>query len=105
MESIELIASEGAETPEGEKKVEWHINSLILNKLLIALNECSEWGRVAILTQLARLVLALDLPVFTNRCHPLLIILLDIKPLMSEKVNISASALYPSYSTLMEVSF
>jgi len=30
------------------------INSHILGKLLIALNECSEWGRVAILTQLAR---------------------------------------------------
>ena len=30
------------------------INSQILGKLLIALNECSEWGRVAILTQLAR---------------------------------------------------
>lgn len=26
----------------------------VLNKLLIALNECSEWGRVAILTSLAR---------------------------------------------------
>ena len=30
------------------------VNSQILGKLLIALNECSEWGRVAILTQLAR---------------------------------------------------
>jgi len=27
-----------------------------LNKLLIALNECSEWGRVAILNALARYV-------------------------------------------------
>jgi AP-1 complex subunit beta-1 len=44
----------GTETPEDAAKVEWHINSAILNKLLIALNECSEWGRVAILTQLAR---------------------------------------------------
>ncbi|PVG00662.1 putative adapter-related protein complex 1 beta 1 subunit [Serendipita vermifera] len=44
----------GVETPEDVAKVEWHINSGILNKLLIALNECSEWGRVAILTQLAR---------------------------------------------------
>jgi AP-1 complex subunit beta-1 len=30
------------------------ITSSILNKLLIALNECSEWGRVAILNALAR---------------------------------------------------
>jgi len=30
------------------------ITSTILNKLLIALNECSEWGRVAILSALAR---------------------------------------------------
>jgi vesicle coat complex subunit len=30
------------------------ITSAILNKLLIALNECSEWGRVAILNALAR---------------------------------------------------
>ncbi|KAF8591723.1 Adaptor protein complex beta subunit [Ramaria rubella] len=30
------------------------INSPVLNKLLIALNECSEWGRVAILSALAR---------------------------------------------------
>ncbi|THG95967.1 hypothetical protein EW026_g5777 [Hermanssonia centrifuga] len=30
------------------------ITSTVLNKLLIALNECSEWGRVAILNALAR---------------------------------------------------
>lgn len=30
------------------------ITTSILNKLLIALNECSEWGRVAILNALAR---------------------------------------------------
>ncbi|KAG2338980.1 Adaptor protein complex beta subunit [Suillus weaverae] len=30
------------------------ITSAILNKLLIALNECSEWGRVAVLNALAR---------------------------------------------------
>jgi AP-1 complex subunit beta-1 len=30
------------------------ITPTILNKLLIALNECSEWGRVAILSALAR---------------------------------------------------
>ena len=32
----------------------FNINSSILSKLLIALNECSEWGRVAILNALAR---------------------------------------------------
>ncbi|KAJ6571899.1 Adaptor protein complex beta subunit [Mycena capillaripes] len=32
------------------------ISAAILNKLLIALNECSEWGRVAILNALARYV-------------------------------------------------
>lgn len=32
----------------------FHITSVILNKLLVALNECSEWGRVAILNALAR---------------------------------------------------
>ncbi|KAG8863440.1 beta-adaptin [Serendipita sp. 405] len=47
------LAESGAEGAEATK-VEWHINTAILNKLLIALNECSEWGRVAILTQLAR---------------------------------------------------
>ena len=35
------------------------ITTSILNKLLIALNECSEWGRVAILNALARYI-ALD---------------------------------------------
>ena len=30
------------------------ITGNVLNKLLIALNECSEWGRVAILTALSR---------------------------------------------------
>jgi vesicle coat complex subunit len=44
----------GAENSEEVTNVEWHVNSTILNKLLIALNECSEWGRVAILTQLGR---------------------------------------------------
>ena len=32
----------------------FHITSTILNKLLVALNECSEWGRVEILSALAR---------------------------------------------------
>jgi AP-1 complex subunit beta-1 len=34
----------------------FHITTAILNKLLIALNECSEWGRVAILNALVRYV-------------------------------------------------
>ncbi|KAH8832832.1 adaptin N terminal region-domain-containing protein [Flagelloscypha sp. PMI_526] len=32
----------------------FHITSAVLSKLLIALNECSEWGRVAVLNALAR---------------------------------------------------
>ena len=32
----------------------FNVTSTILNKLLIALNECSEWGRVAILSALSR---------------------------------------------------
>ncbi|TEB33716.1 clathrin binding protein [Coprinellus micaceus] len=32
----------------------FHITTPILNKLLVALNECSEWGRVAILNALGR---------------------------------------------------
>jgi AP-1 complex subunit beta-1 len=36
------------------------ITAAVLNKLLIALNECSEWGRVAILNALARYVAADD---------------------------------------------
>lgn len=34
----------------------FHITSPILTKLLIALNECSEWGRIAILNALGRYV-------------------------------------------------
>jgi len=34
----------------------FNITSNILNKLLIALNECTEWGRVAMLNALARYV-------------------------------------------------
>lgn len=32
----------------------FNINTHILSKLLIALNECTEWGRVSILTALSR---------------------------------------------------
>ena len=38
----------------GSKEDLFAITSGVLNKLLIALNECSEWGRVAILNALAR---------------------------------------------------
>lgn len=38
----------------GESTAVFHITTSILNKLLVALNECSEWGRVAILNALAR---------------------------------------------------
>ncbi|KIM23557.1 hypothetical protein M408DRAFT_27782 [Serendipita vermifera MAFF 305830] len=50
----QALLESGSEVPEEVTKVEWHITSTILAKLLVALNECSEWGRVAILTQLAR---------------------------------------------------
>lgn len=32
----------------------FNVTPQVLNKLLIALNECSEWGRVALLNALAR---------------------------------------------------
>lgn len=38
----------------GSAKDVFVITSTVLNKLLVALNECSEWGRVAILNALAR---------------------------------------------------
>lgn len=34
----------------------FNITSNILNKLLIALNECTEWGRVAVLNALAQYI-------------------------------------------------
>jgi vesicle coat complex subunit len=46
-----------AQVSEGtapDSRATFVINSSILNKLLIALNECSEWGRVALLNCLAR---------------------------------------------------
>ncbi|KAK0540936.1 beta-adaptin [Tilletia horrida] len=39
--------------PSGESSI-FVIDSSVLNKLLIALNECTEWGRIAILNSLAR---------------------------------------------------
>ncbi|TFY66999.1 hypothetical protein EVJ58_g1906 [Rhodofomes roseus] len=38
----------------GSSSETFHITSTILNKLLVALNECSEWGRVGILNALSR---------------------------------------------------
>ena len=49
------IAATSGPSPPSETGV-FIITSSILNKLLIALNECSEWGRVAILNALARYV-------------------------------------------------
>ncbi|GBE86974.1 AP-1 complex subunit beta-1 [Sparassis crispa] len=43
-----------AAVASGSTKETFVITSTILNKLLVALNECSEWGRVAILNALAR---------------------------------------------------
>lgn len=43
-----------AEIHEADPATEcFKINTLTLNKLLVALNECTEWGRIAILTALA----------------------------------------------------
>ena len=38
----------------GVPRDQFPITTDIVNKLLVALNECSEWGRVAILNALAR---------------------------------------------------
>lgn len=48
----QLSSSSAGPVPEGEGI--FVISPAILSKLLIALNECSEWGRVAILNALAR---------------------------------------------------
>ncbi|KDQ16993.1 hypothetical protein BOTBODRAFT_30372 [Botryobasidium botryosum FD-172 SS1] len=47
-----LAAAESENPPD--PRATFTLDSHILNKLLIALNECSEWGRVAILSSLAR---------------------------------------------------
>ena len=52
---IHIAATSGPSTTSSESGV-FIITASILNKLLIALNECSEWGRVAILSALARYV-------------------------------------------------
>ena len=52
---IHIAATSGPSTTSAESAI-FTITTSILNKLLIALNECSEWGRVAILNALARYV-------------------------------------------------
>lgn len=39
--------------PSGKSSI-FIIDAAVLQKLLIALNECTEWGRIAILSSLAR---------------------------------------------------
>ncbi|KAH7090848.1 clathrin binding protein [Auriculariales sp. MPI-PUGE-AT-0066] len=52
---IHIQASEAAKTDgESNSQAEFIISASVLQKLLIALNECTEWGRVAVLTALAR---------------------------------------------------
>ncbi|KAF9006995.1 adaptin N terminal region-domain-containing protein [Cyathus striatus] len=50
---IHISATSQPSTSSSDPSI-FHITSSILSKLLIALNECSEWGRVAILNALAR---------------------------------------------------
>jgi len=44
----------GGDASDDIQRATFTITSQILAKLLIALNECTEWGRVAILSSLAR---------------------------------------------------
>lgn len=53
---IHTIATSSHPPPSPSDPAIFTITSSVLNKLLIALNECSEWGRVAILNALARYV-------------------------------------------------
>jgi AP-1 complex subunit beta-1 len=46
--------AQAAEGTAPDSRATFIISTTVLNKLLIALNECSEWGRVAILNCLAR---------------------------------------------------
>lgn len=50
----EQAVTAAAEGTAPDSRAEFIINTTVLTKLLIALNECSEWGRVAILNSLAR---------------------------------------------------
>jgi AP-1 complex subunit beta-1 len=56
---IHIAATSQPSTSSSELGI-FNITTSILNKLLIALNECSEWGPVAILNALARYVVADD---------------------------------------------
>ncbi|ETW79796.1 hypothetical protein HETIRDRAFT_435122 [Heterobasidion irregulare TC 32-1] len=53
LSDIHIAASSQPSTSSSDPAL-FTITPTILNKLLIALNECSEWGRVAILSALAR---------------------------------------------------
>jgi AP-1 complex subunit beta-1 len=46
--------AQAAEGTAPDSRATFIINTHVLNKLLIALNECSEWGRVALLGCLSR---------------------------------------------------
>ncbi|KAG8908255.1 beta-adaptin [Tulasnella sp. 403] len=48
------VAAASADGTEPDPRAQFIINTSVLTKLLIALNECSEWGRVAILSSLSR---------------------------------------------------
>ena len=48
------VMTQIAEGTAPDSRATFIINTQLLNKLLIALNECSEWGRVALLGCLAR---------------------------------------------------
>ncbi|KIO17868.1 hypothetical protein M407DRAFT_226921, partial [Tulasnella calospora MUT 4182] len=50
----DMATAAATEGTEPDPRAEFIINASVLTKLLIALNECSEWGRVAILSALAR---------------------------------------------------
>ncbi|KAG8909789.1 beta-adaptin [Tulasnella sp. 408] len=50
----DMATNTAAEGAAPDSRAEFIINAAVLTKLLIALNECSEWGRVAILSALAR---------------------------------------------------
>lgn len=50
---IHNTASQNADLPPDDPAI-FRVTPSTLSKLLIALNECSEWGRVAVLTALSR---------------------------------------------------
>ena len=50
---IHNLATARADLPPDDPAI-FKVTPSILTKLLVALNECSEWGRVAVLTALAR---------------------------------------------------